>query len=271
MPITVNANGASNPPQCEVTLSTPDGTAMTAVSLSRTASGVTAPTRVQPSTGLASRYLEDPEAPWDTWVTYTATMTYNGGASSQTVTSAPVALTPSPAAIWAIHPLVPSRSMILDVGDFASAGIASIGALNRAAQANQHKILGGSLPVVTKIGARLAVAGSLELTTMTLAERNALFSLTNDETPIIIRIPSSWAWGWEDGYFAIGDLGEGRRIQYGPDAARTWTVPFQKVAAPAGTQQSDWSWGGLLAGYADWPSVAAGFGDWNAVTGNNPS
>jgi hypothetical protein len=266
MPITVNANRASTPPQMEVTIASPDGSAMSAITLYRAASGVRTLTRVQPSTGVASRYIEDPEAPWDTDVVYSAAITYGGGSSTLTASAAQL----NPSAFWAVHPLVPGRSMALDVQDFAFAGIASIGELTRKAQANQHDILGGSLPVVTRMGNRKAAAGQLEITTVSDWERLRLAALLDDENPVLLRCPAAWGWGWDNGYYSIGDTGEARRLQYGPDSSRTIRLPFQKVAAPAGVQQSSWGWGDLLAKYADWGSVAAAYADWNAVAGNNP-
>lgn len=268
MPVSVTANGQASPPRFEITITTTDGTAMTAVSLVRSVGGVRSATRVQPSTGVASRYIEDPEADWDAPVTYIATITSTAG--TEVASSAPATLTPDPAAVWAIHPTVPGRSMALDVADFTVAGLAALGDITRAAQATQHPIIASPLPVLTKIGNRRAPAGSLELTTTSLAEKVRLQSLTNDETPVLIRVPDGWGWGWEAGFYALGDLTEVRRIQYGADPSRTWRIPFQKVAAPAGTQQSSWSWGGLATHYADWGAVANLFDDWNAVAGNSP-
>lgn len=269
MPVTITANGASDPPRFEVTISTPDGSTMTAVTLFRQVGGVRTATRVQPATGLASRYIEDPEAPWDAPVSYVATMTYGGGATT-TDTSAAATLTPTPAAIWAIHPTIPPLSMPIDRADFGVMGIAAVGDLVYAAQAVQHKIIASKLPLLTKVGTRLGAGWSLEVTTTSLDERTQLIALLDDETPILLRAPAAWGWAVDEGYYAVGDVAELRRQQYGPEPSRTVKLPMQKVAAPAGVQQSSWSWGGLMSGYADWPSVQAAFADWNRVTGNNP-
>lgn len=271
MPITVVANGTNSPPHFEITISTPDGSAMTAVTLNRQASGVTAPTRVQPTAGLASRYVEDPEAPWDTPVVYSATVTYNGGASSATMVATAATLTPTPAAFWAIHPTIPPLSMPLDTADPTEIGFSALGDAVYAAQATQHKILGSKYPTMTKIGTRLAPALQVQVTTVVAEERTALAALIDDETPLLLRAPAAWGWQWEDGYYAVADAAFARRLQYGAEPSRTVTLPLQRVMPPAGVQQSSWSWGGLLAGYPDWPSVAAAFADWNAVTGNHPS
>lgn len=272
MPVTINANGASSPPQFEITISTPDGSAMTAVTLYRQVGGIRTQTRVQPVAGLASRFLTDPEAPWDTPISYVAVMSYGtGGASSTTDTSAQATLTPNPAAIWAIHPTVPGRSMPVDAGLFSQMGIAQAGDLVYAAQAVQHPILGSKVPILTKLGTRRGAAWSLDLTSTTLAERTALLSLVDDETPLLIRSPAAWGWGIDEGYYAVGDVREARRLQYGPEASRTMSLPMTKVAAPAGAQVSSWDWGSLMSKYADWPSVQAAYADWNAVQGNTPS
>lgn len=269
MPVTITANGASSPPQFEITIATTDGSVMTAVTLYRQVGGNRAQTRVQPLAGLASRYIEDPETDWDIPVSYTATYT-TASLGTVTETSVAATLTPTPAAIWAIHPTVPSRSMPLDRADFAVAGFAQIGDVTRAAQAAQHKIIGSPYPLLTKVGTRLAPATSVDVTTVTDTEMYQLLALTDDETPLLIRAPAAWRWGITQGYYAVGDVVETRRLQYGPEQSRTMRLPLQQVAAPAGAQQSSWSWGGLMSGYADWPSVYAAFDDWNAVTGNNP-
>jgi hypothetical protein len=271
MPITVVADATNSPPQFEVTISTPDGSPMTAVSLTRTVNGSTTPTRVQPVPGFASRYTEDPEPDWDTPVVYTAAITYAAGASTATMVADPATLTPSPLAFWAIHPTVPSRSMPLDFADFDRIGIETIGDHVNVAQATQHRILGSKFPTVTRIGSRLAPSSTLEVTTMSSDERNAISRLLDDETPILFRAPAAWGTGFEAGYYAVGDVAIGRRLQYMGEQSRTVKLPIQRVTPPAGVQQSNWSWGGLLATYSDWPSVIAAFDDWNAVTGNNPS
>lgn len=271
MPVAVTANGGNTPPRNEVTVSSPDGSNITACTLYRTVGGVRTTTRVQPQTGLPSVLVLDYESPWDTAVQYSAAITYAGGASTENPAAPAQTLTPTPAAFWAIHPTTPGLSMALDVADFGFAGVAEHGNVVRSAQATQHPILGSDLPLLTKFGNRKAAATSLTLTTTTLVERGALLSLTNDETPILIRCPAAWGWGWEDGYYAIGDIDEGRRLQYGAEASRTIKVPLQKVASPAGTQAATFGWADLMAAYADWPSVAAAFpSGWGAVQANTP-
>lgn len=270
MTVTVNPNGANSPPQMEITIATSDASAMTSVSLVRQVAGVKTATRVQPSAGVASRYIEDPESPWDAAVTYIATYT-TATLGTVTESSAPATLTPTPAAVWAVHPLVPALSMQVDTGDASRAGFAEIGDVVRSAQAVQHMPLGAELPLVTRLGNRKAPATSLAVTLKTDAERVRAIALLKDETPLLIRVPAAWGWGWEEGYYAFGDATYARRLQYGPEPSRTLRVPIQQVQAPAGVQQSSWSFGGLTAGYADFTAVANRFADFNAVTGNNPS
>lgn len=270
MPVTINANGASDPPQFEVTVSTSDGSTMTAVQLYRQIGGVKTPTRVQPVPGFASRFLTDPESPWDSPVSYVATYS-TSSLGTVTETSQPATLTPTPAAIWAIHPTNPILSMPIDQAVFAAMGIGQAGDLVYAAQATQHRILGSKLPLLTKVGTRLAAGWSLDLTTMTLSERTQLLAMVDDETPLLIRAPAAWGWAIDEGYYAVGDVTESRRLQYGPETSRSVKLPLQKVQPPAGVQQSSWSWGSLMNAYADWPSVQAAFADWNGVSGNLPT
>lgn len=269
MTTTFVPNGSASPPRMEVTIATPDGSNLTAATLWRRVSGTNTVTRVQPSTGVPSRYVEDYEAPWDTPVQYVATYTYAGGTVTETAPAQ--SLTPDVPAIWLIHPTIPALSMAIDVGSFSSIGLASIGTTTRRALATQHAILGNALPLLTKQGNRQAPASQLQLRSVTELEKLKLLALANDETPLLLRQPAGLAWGIEEGYYAIGDLGEDRILQYGPEPGRTLALPINRVQPPAGTVQSSWSWGGLMAGYADWGSVAAAYADWNAVTGNNPS
>lgn len=270
MPMTITPNGSSTPPRFEIQIDTPDGTPISSIRLLRRVAGVNSDTRVQPSTGVPSRYVEDPEAPWDTPVIYQANVSYNNYAGYATFTSAAQVLTPDVPAFWAIHPTRPEISMPLDYGDFDRIGVAELSDIVNASQANQHRILNSKFPTLTKTGYRLAPSGTLTLTSMTNDERNALGRILDDETPLLLRAPAAWGWGWEDGYYAIGDLGWGRRLQIGSEPSRTVRLPFQRVMPPAGVTQTSWGWGGVLSGYADWNAVSAAFDDWNAVLSNNP-
>lgn len=254
-------------PKAEIIVTSPDTSAITAVTLYRVVGTTKTLTRVQPSTGTASQYVEDYEAPWAQQLTYQAVVTYNSGKSTATYTSAAVTINPGVA--WAIHPTTPALSVQLDALDFTTMGIVSLGSVRWAANRTLHTVLNSPYPVPTSTGDRVASSGTLTVSTKTLDEKVALRALLNDQTPILIRIPTQWGWGWDDGYYDIGDVDLDRPLQYGPDPSRTFTLPYQRTTAPAGGQESTWSYQQLTTAFADYPSIHASYADYPAVTANN--
>lgn len=266
MPITVTTD-TSPAPHTEITITSADGTAITAVTLTRIVGTTATVTRVQPGTGTASQYVEDYELDWDTPVTYRASITSTGGTT--TATSAPVTVTA--AQVWAIHPTIPTLSIPIDSADITRLGLTSLGDISWAANRTLHTVLDNPYPVPVVTGVRAVAAGTIGIATTSPAEQYALRALLNDHTPILIRVPDSWGWDWEDGYYDIGDVTASRPNQYGPDPHRVFTLPYQRVAAPAGGQQSAWSYPQLIAAYADYPSMRAAYADYPSLTGNNRS
>lgn len=258
MTLTVTPQPGNAPPRNQITIATPDGSAMTAVSLNRTANGTTTPVRVQPAPGPSPITAFDYEVPKGTNVVYTATVTH--GTTTETYTASGVTLTPT--AAWATHPTTPALSLCLDTGSFAQMGIASIGAVTRAALTTKHRIIGSEFQVVTKVGPRAAATLQMQVTTTTLNELAAVQALVRDQTPLLIEIPAAWGWGWEDGYYDVADYTADRVLQYGPEPRRTVTLTLERVTAPAGTQQSPRTWASLLSGFPTWGAVSAAYATW---------
>jgi hypothetical protein len=261
MTITALAQPANWPPRNQITITSPDGSPFTAVSLTATANGVTTLTRVQPAPGPSPLIVWDYESARETGVVYTATVTH--GAMTETYVSAPVTLTPP--LPWLTHPTTPALSMPLDQNTFSAMGVVSIGSETRAALTTKHRILGAEYEIVTKTGPRAAPSLQMVLTTTTPQEREALIALLRDQTPILITVPSAWGWDWDDGYYDVGDVGWERLWQYGADPRRTVTLPLERVQAPAGTQQAVRSWATLLHDFATWADVAAAYATWTDV------
>lgn len=249
-------------PGIDVTVASPDGSALTAITLTRNADGGSALTRAQPITGLPSITVTDYEAPWDTDVTYTATVTHGG--TSETYTSAAVSL--SATGPWLIHPTRPWLSVPIDQGDPQVAGIATIGTVLRASTATQHPVLRSRYPVVTSFGPRLAPTFSLTVRTMTAQEQTALINIIDDQTPLLLRFPDSVPANIEDGFYSVGDVSEDRVLQYAGEPGRLFTLAVTRVTSPAGTQQSSWDYPTLTSTYADYGSLRAAFADYSALT-----
>lgn len=262
MPITVTPQPTNSPPRFAISIASSDGSAITAASLVRTANGVTVSTRVQPAPGPSPLLVYDYEAPWETGVVYTATITRTGGAVE---TVAAAAATLAPAYPWLIHPTTPALSLILDQRDFDRMGVVSIGDESRAALTVKHRILGSEYQIVTKTGPRAAPTLPLAIAVVSATERAALVSLLRDQTPLLIQVPASWGWDFDTGYYDVGDVGGARLLQYGGEVRRTYTLPLERVDAPAGAQQAIRTWANVLAQNATWAAVAAGYATWADV------
>lgn len=261
MTIQVVPQPGNLPPRFQITISTPAGQPITAVSLTRTANGATAPTRVQPSPGPSPLVVFDSEAPRDTPVVYTATVTY--GSTTEAYTSGPVVLSPTVAVLT--HPTTPALSMILDQQDFAHMGVIAVNTETRAALKTKHRILESEYQVVTKTGPRAAPTLQMVVATVTPDERAGLIALLRDQTPLFITIPAAWDWDWDDGYYDVDDVGIDRVLQYGPERRRTFTLALERVEAPAGTQQPQRTWANVLASFATWNDVVAAYATWTDV------
>lgn len=261
MSITVTPDTTAMPPRFEVTVATPDGSAVTSISVTRTANGTTSPIRFAATAGPSPRLVNDYEAPWGVPVVYTATVTHGSTTETYTATAATLA----PAFPWAIHPTTPSLSVCLDTGDPTVMGVIATGTVGRAATTVKHRIIGAKYQLVTKTGPRAASTGQLSLATVTPLEQDAIWAAVDDQTPLLIQFPAGWGWDWEDGYYDVGDVTADRFIQYGPEPRRVFTLPLERVEAPAGNQQPERTWADVLSGFATWTDVAAAYADWTGV------
>lgn len=252
-------------PTIHVVVPSPDGSTITAITLYRNTAGITELTRTQPFAGVSTVFFDDVEAAWDTPVSYTAQIVYAAGTPA-TLTTPTVTL--SPGVPWAIHPTSPGASVCLDRGSFDSMGVVAIDAVTQAAKATKHDIIASPYPVLTRVGPRASTSGTMTLATVTAAEEIAVKALLVDETPILIRVPAAYGWGWEDGFYAIGDVGDARFSPYGPEPRRTFTLPFQRVQPPVGDVQDSWGYPQLDTDLADYQAVSSTFADYAALYAN---
>lgn len=254
-------------PRISISISSSDGSPITAVTLNRTVSNATTPVRVQPAPGPSPRIVNDYEADWDIGVRYSGTVT--SAAGTETFTSDATSLTAvNP---WAIHPTTPALSFRLDQATPNAAGVRSLASVSRDASDVPHAVLGSPYRVFTKTGPRNAPTTQLELTTVTSLEAAAVRAAVNDLTPLLLRIPAAWAWDFESGYYRIGQVDEARVLQYGAEPARIFTLPLERVQAPAGTQQPERTWVNVLTDFPTWAAVRAAYASWTTVLTNTRS
>lgn len=254
----VVGTSASGAPRVALTISSSNGSTITSVVLSRTVAGATVPTRVQPTVGPSPRTSFDYEADWDTNVVYTAVVV--SGAGTETFTSPAVVV--SAAVPWVIHPTTPALSFCLDQATPLAAGVRTLGNISRAATDTPHNVLGSPYRTYTKTGPRAAAVTQLEVVTVTTLEAQAVRALVYDLTPVLIRVPASWSWDFENGYYRIGDVDEARRIQYGAEPSRVFTLPLERVDQPAGSQQAERTWANVLNDFSSWAAVRAAYSTW---------
>lgn len=260
--IHVTPNPDAEPPRFEIELTTPDGSMIQTVTLLRTVNGVTTPTRVQPNTGSSYQYVEDYEEPWDTDVTYTATVTT--GTGTNTYNASPYQLTSANA--WAIHPLTPALSVCIDSpGATFGAAVTAVSKITRASNVTRHDILGSPRPIVTKVGNRSSSEGTMEVATLTVDVEDRLWTLVDDQTPLLIQFPPAWNTHFEFGYYDLGAVDADRFGKLRDEPVRLFTLPFLRVDAPAGTQQSAWTYAKLLHDFATYAAVTAAYANYPAL------
>lgn len=249
-------------PVVNVTIATPDGSNMTAASLNRVTGGLAEMARVQPITGLASTVVQDIDALWDIPVVYSATITYGG--TTTTFTSDPIVLSATGA--WMLHPSLTTLSVQIDQGETDQIGVVSIGDVTWASTAQEHTPIGSRYPVITTYGPRQAAKTSMVIETVTAADEDALRTLIDDQSPLLIRFPSDSGANFEDGWYSIGDASASRVQQWVEDTRRQFTLALTRTTAPAITQQSTWDYPALTAAFADYAALTAAFADYPSLT-----
>lgn len=262
MSITVTAGtSTAGVPRFALSISSSNGSTITAISLTRTFAGATVPVRVQPTAGPSPRTVNDYEADWDAPVTYTAVVTSGAGTETFTSTGATITSTYP----WAVHPTTPALSFRLDQAATTAAGLRTMGNVSRDATDTAHTVLGSPYRVYTTTGPRSAPTLTVEFTTVTTLEAQTVRAALNDLTPLLFRIPAAYGWDFENGYYRVGQTDEARVIQYGAEQGRVFTLPLERVEQPVGTQQSERAWGNVLNDFGSWAAVRGAYSTWTNV------
>jgi len=192
--------------------------------------------------------LYDYEAPYQAPVTY-STMETPGSSSA--------AVTVAESKVWLIHPGVPELSMPISV--------ASVGNRTRSISQGVFRPMGRRSPVVQTDGQRKSPEGTLELNTLTLAEAARFEALTDDAGVLLLNVPASFNWGLPTSYVALGDIEEGRLVDYAPEPRRLQNLPYIVVDRPAGGSQSERTYIDLLAQFSSYAALRNAYPSYTAL------
>lgn len=175
----------------------------------------------------------------------------------------------SPASGWMIHPTVPAKSVPISTTDRTLPGINNIGPVTSATTATVHEILGQSMPIISTSGPRLSDALTVIFAARTLAHEAQLNALLADQSPILFRFPDAGL-GWQDGFYAIGDVQRERFAQVEVLQRRLFTLPLRMVQPPLGSVQNPgWSWADVAATFSSWNEVALAYNTWADMAADN--
>lgn len=204
----------------------------------------------------------DYEAPFSEPVTYRVT------ASSETVVeSAAVSLPVTDP--WLIHPLVPSRSV--RVAGPLKFGPASWAQIQRTTRRGVFAVSGRTDPVIVTGGARSGGEGALEILCDTRDDVALVWSLLDDEAPLLLRLPVAPIWdGLMSGWLSVGDVQSARRFVWLGHEQHTMTLPVISTRRPAGAAQAQWTWADVVANHATWQSVIDTYPTWADLVAKRP-
>jgi hypothetical protein len=193
--------------------------------------------------------LDDFECPLDTVVYYVA----RSLESEDTVTSADVTLA-SDARMWLKHPGRP----VLNINIV----LALTPDRARELAATIQPALGRRNVVSVTDGRRHGPTAELTLRTTTIAQANALRTILDDGSPLLLQAPD----GYDIGSVWIQpmEFGEKWLIRYLPDERRVWTLSFATVDRPAGLafNAAINTWGGVVANFESWAALIAEYDTW---------
>lgn len=191
--------------------------------------------------------LYDYEMPYDAVVTYSTV--------EDPATSSAEATIPETRA-WLIHPGVPTLSTPIT--------IAKMGARTRRVERGVLYPMGRKTPVTQTDGARKAAEYDLSIYTPTGDALETLDSLLDDAGALLLNVSPNNGWGVTAEYVSVGDVTEGRIVNYLGEPARVWELPCTVIDRPAGGTQAQRTYIDLLA-YPTYTALQAAYPDYLAL------
>lgn len=256
MSITATPFPAEAPPRVLIELATGSTAVFSSIALYRDSVLL----RTQPLVGGTTAVASDYFCPFQRTVTYTAVT--NVGTFTETVFL-------DVDRAWFIHASQPTFSVPLGKGDSAVASIRAIGDVSTPSSAAVHVVMGSSLVVTKRTGARITGTRSIRLQSFTSIEAANIAQLLNDDSPILIRLPASWGVRFTEGWYSIGTFDEQLPFDQPKMFYREWVLPAQQAVEPKLIVSEVWSWDALAASNLTWDTLPDAYLTWYDLTVNN--
>jgi hypothetical protein len=160
---------------------------------------------------------------------------------------------------WLIHPSQPSLSVPIYSHE-SSAGVRYIEASSGEQKSSKavstvHRPIGRKRPVVITSGPRQADEWTLVVESETIAAKNALRAIVDDQTPLLLRSPASVVMDLPDDWYSVGDVTVQRLEVPVITEATQMTMPLTPVDEPVVRVGALWTWGDVLTTYVTWQDV----------------
>lgn len=160
---------------------------------------------------------------------------------------------------WLIHPSQPTLSIPIQKGpggDFSLRSLEASSGESKTSKAAStiHEPVGRRRPVVITHGPRQADDWTMVIYAKTIGAKDAVRAIVDDQTPLLLRAPSTIAWDLPDDWYSIGDVEVQRLTSPIINEMTLVTLPLTPVDEPIVRQGALWTYGSDLAAnptYAD--------------------
>lgn len=196
---------------------------------------------------------------YESW--FGAATVYTATVGTSSVSASPVTLAAT--AVWLRHPTLPSLS-ISPLIEFEDDVV-------RVIKAAKKEPIGRKYPLVISDGSRKAPSSGMTLVTWTLDDKDALLSLFDDGTPLLLDVPPALGWGFTHQYMAVGNLTESRPApDVAQEQARRWPFTYDVVDRPASGPSAPWTFAALLTQNVSFAGVLAKYATFADLLANKP-
>lgn len=249
MTLTATAEPGSWPPRVRLNVSGRTSVSqlqVVRVAADRATELVRSPVKLTGGVGVA----HDPEVPFGFPVSY-RTVESSGAESSGVVTL-------DSAAVWLVHPFVPSLSMAVVGSSLTEPEFAREAFDERDRPTSSARVLplNRRKAITQRASTRQPAESRMVVRTWTLEQATAMEQLTDDDSPLLLNVSPDLRWGLPTMWVQLGDAKDRRLGIEGAHEAREWVLPYTVVDRPEGDAAPSWTYDDLsatLATYDDMP------------------